>query len=68
MNHKTYLQNTHFCCNLLKIINKIAMSSKIARYFIYETNNSEPKLKKKLHKTALKMNEGHVADLEVIVY
>lgn len=69
MKHRINLQNTHFYPNLLTVINKIALSSKIARHCLYETNISESQLKKGyMELCALKMNEGHMADLEVLVY
>lgn len=69
MNCRTSLQNTHFCFNLLKGINKPASSSKIARNCIYEMSISESKLTERYMKLCvLKMNPGHMADIEVIVY
>lgn len=50
MSLRTNLQDTHFCSNLLKVINKTAPSSNIARDAVYETNISESKLKKRYMK------------------
>lgn len=59
----------HFCRNLLMVINKTTLSSKIARGCIYGTNISQAKLTKRyMRLCALEMNEGHMADLEVAVY
>lgn len=69
MNHSINLQTKHFYPNLLKVINKIVLSSKITRQCLYKTNISESQLKKGyMQLCALKMNEGHMADLEVLVY
>lgn len=69
MNHRINLQTKHFYPNLLKVINKIVLSSKITRQCLYKTNISESQLKKGyMQLCALKMNEGHMADLEVLVY
>lgn len=53
----------------MKVINKIVLSSKIARQCLYKTNISESPLRKGYRQLyALKMNEEHMADLEVLVY
>lgn len=59
---------TYFCPNLLKVINKTALSSDSARDCIRDRYFRVRAHRKYMRFCALKMNEGHMVDLEVVVY
>lgn len=59
---------TYFCPNLLKVINKTALSSDSARECIWDRYFRVRAHRKYMRFCALKMNEGHMVDLEVVVY